>query len=360
MCYIKFGCWTNDQSRVDIKIPNNHSNIDEYIPNSMWELKKYPAKKTVRTYADDRSGHSYVDVKYYFIFKRNSKYYIINIVLPTLIFGILVCFVFYLPADSGERLSLSLSVLISVSVFQILVMGLIPKATEQTPILTIFLTMLMIMVFISIIFTTVILRLYMVVFEYRPSNFIWTLFFEYISPFLNLADHGILEKMNIILLQIQENVRYERGLPGIQMDQRESFAWQQSKRHEGRLESTRTLVSPLDMAATNSDSAAAALLVSPTSWTNNHTRRKGFRYKDNKRSKTLTLGTSINSQSNHESTTLSNRKRKERKKKCPMKNIFLAREDHRIRGDSARTFFWSKSIDEFFELPFIMIFSEKY
>ena len=73
MCDLKFGSWTNDQSRVDIIIPqtekighghaHGYSNADEYVKNPMWHLVDYPAKKSVKSYASARDVR-YVDVKH--------------------------------------------------------------------------------------------------------------------------------------------------------------------------------------------------------------------------------------------------------------------------------------------------------
>ena len=202
MCHLKLGSWTYDKDQINLRISSNDTNLSEYVRNPMWSLKKAISKRTVEMY-HSTGDLKFVDVKYYLIFKRDPKYYLINIVIPTLIFGILVCFVFYLPADSGERLSLSLSVLISESVFQILVMGLIPKATEETPILTIFLTMLMIMTLFSIIFTTIILRFHLLTFDDRPCSTTWRVIFDTLAPILGIEDHGICEKMHNLLLEIQ-------------------------------------------------------------------------------------------------------------------------------------------------------------
>ena len=205
MCMMKFGCWTNDVNKVHIYIPKNEINTKVYIPNDKWELKNNLAK-SLKTYYED-ANKTFVDIEYYFIYKRNSKYYIINIVIPILIFGLLISCVFYLPADSSERLSLALSILVSLSVFQVLVMELIPKATKDTTILTILLTMLTIMVFMTIIFSIMITRLYMtLVFNHRPNKLVWELFFEFIGPRMHLTDYSTLQRIHDVLVLTQTNL----------------------------------------------------------------------------------------------------------------------------------------------------------
>jgi len=59
---------------------------------------------------------------YYFVLQRRPLYLVTNILLPTMLFSFLTCAVFFLPSDAGEKMTLSISLLLSLIVF-LLVIG---------------------------------------------------------------------------------------------------------------------------------------------------------------------------------------------------------------------------------------------
>ena len=71
--------------------------------------------------------------------ERKSQYIIINIVLPILFMCILNVLVFILPAESGERVSYSISVLLAIAVFMTIVSDTLPKKSEPLPLISYFL-----------------------------------------------------------------------------------------------------------------------------------------------------------------------------------------------------------------------------
>ena len=72
----------------------------------------------------------------YMILKRNYLQHIINLVVTVAIMCFLCMFSFYVPVGAGERLSLSLSIVIAISVYQTLISDLVPTGVDHTPILS--------------------------------------------------------------------------------------------------------------------------------------------------------------------------------------------------------------------------------
>ena len=66
---------------------------------------------------------------------------------------------FWIPTGAGERLSLSLSVIIAVSVYQLLAVTLVPLGTDKMPILVIFLAVLVVLVNFSVVITMINLKI---------------------------------------------------------------------------------------------------------------------------------------------------------------------------------------------------------
>ncbi|XP_064643455.1 acetylcholine receptor subunit alpha-like [Lineus longissimus] len=74
---------------------------------------------------------------------REPGYYITNVIVPAIIISLLVLTVFMLPCDSGEKISLGITVLVAFTVFQLVIADTLPKNSSETPYIVIYLTTLM-------------------------------------------------------------------------------------------------------------------------------------------------------------------------------------------------------------------------
>lgn len=77
----------------------------------------------------------YPYVTYTFKIKRRVLYYMFNIVFPCLWLAILSVMTFWLPPDSGEKITLGITVLLAFSVFMLLVAESMPKTSESVPLI---------------------------------------------------------------------------------------------------------------------------------------------------------------------------------------------------------------------------------
>ncbi|TNN54148.1 Acetylcholine receptor subunit alpha [Liparis tanakae] len=69
----------------------------------------------------------YLDITYHFLMLRLPLYFIVNVIIPCMLFSFLTGLVFYLPTDSGEKMTLSISVLLSLTVFLLVFIETIPN-----------------------------------------------------------------------------------------------------------------------------------------------------------------------------------------------------------------------------------------
>jgi len=137
----------------------DHVNMDRSVPHSVWEIKDTVVWKP---YVD----HQEVLV-FKFILKRYSGFYLLNLIFPICVLGILNLFVFLLPPESGERVGYSMTVLLSIVVFLTITSNSLPGTSEpRMPTIFLLLTgyvVISIMIVISVIIG---LRFYL-----RDQNF---------------------------------------------------------------------------------------------------------------------------------------------------------------------------------------------
>ena len=60
--------------------------------------------------------------------RRRTAFYVMALFVPALVLTSLTAVIFLLPAESGEKISLGVSVLISFTVFQLLLYDALPKS----------------------------------------------------------------------------------------------------------------------------------------------------------------------------------------------------------------------------------------
>lgn len=71
--------------------------------------------------------------------ERDPSYYIRVLLIPSTLLCILSFLTFFAPPDSGERISLSVSMVLGLTVFQLLVADILPTTLEDSPILSYYL-----------------------------------------------------------------------------------------------------------------------------------------------------------------------------------------------------------------------------
>ncbi|XP_070542411.1 neuronal acetylcholine receptor subunit alpha-9-I-like [Ptychodera flava] len=102
-CKLKFASWSYDIKYIDME-RDNASNTDRFIPNGEWELVGMPIRRNVAMYVC--CPDPFPDVTYVIHLRRRSLFYVFNIIFPSFLACLLVAVGFYLPSDSGERITL--------------------------------------------------------------------------------------------------------------------------------------------------------------------------------------------------------------------------------------------------------------
>ncbi|XP_064208857.1 neuronal acetylcholine receptor subunit alpha-10-like isoform X2 [Anguilla rostrata] len=131
-CRLTFGSWTHNGNQMDIHNALDSADLADFVENVEWEVLGMPAKKNVILYGC--CSDPYPDITYTLHLKRKASFYIFNLLIPCMMISFLAPLGFYLPADSGEKVSLGVTVLLALTVFQLLVAESMPPS-ENVPLI---------------------------------------------------------------------------------------------------------------------------------------------------------------------------------------------------------------------------------
>ncbi|NP_001289963.1 neuronal acetylcholine receptor subunit alpha-10 isoform b [Homo sapiens] len=116
-----------------------------------------PARRRVLTYGC--CSEPYPDVTFTLLLRRRAAAYVCNLLLPCVLISLLAPLAFHLPADSGEKVSLGVTVLLALTVFQLLLAESMPPA-ESVPLIGKYYMATMTMVTFSTALTILIMNLH--------------------------------------------------------------------------------------------------------------------------------------------------------------------------------------------------------
>uniref|UniRef100_A0A8C4X408 Neuronal acetylcholine receptor subunit alpha-7 n=1 Tax=Erpetoichthys calabaricus TaxID=27687 RepID=A0A8C4X408_ERPCA len=153
-CELKFGSWTYDGWLLDLQM--NDADISGYLQNGEWDLIGVPGSRSEIFY--DCCKEPYPDVTFYITIRRRTLYYALNLLIPCVLLSSMTLLVFLLPADSGEKISLGITVLLSLTVFMLLVAEIMPATSDSIPLIGQYFASTMIIVGLSVIATVVVLQ----------------------------------------------------------------------------------------------------------------------------------------------------------------------------------------------------------
>merc|ERR1712020_603296 len=195
---MKFGSWTYDGFQVDLRHqeeewidekeeydPVVHLGIDlsEFYMSVEWDILAVPAIRNVKFYTC--CDEPYLDITFNITMRRKTLFYTVNLIIPCVGISFLTVLVFYLPADSGEKVTLCISILLSLTVFFLLLAEIIPPTSLAVPLLGKYLLFTMILVTLSICVTVGVLNVHFrSPATHRMSPWVKKLFIDFLPKYL--------------------------------------------------------------------------------------------------------------------------------------------------------------------------------
>lgn len=187
-CEMIFGSWTYTGNAVTLKFYKDKSymELSDYWKSGTWDLVNVPG--CLQSFNGSKWGvQTESQITYYVEMRRKTLFYTVNLILPAVLISFLCLLVFLLPAEAGEKITLGISILLSLVVFLLLVSKILPPTSLVIPLIAKYLLFTFAMNCLSVLVTVVIIN-----FNFRGPrthtmpNWIRIVFLEYLPIILRM------------------------------------------------------------------------------------------------------------------------------------------------------------------------------
>ncbi|CAF0709115.1 unnamed protein product [Brachionus calyciflorus] len=148
-CSLKFGSWTHDEATINLTNKSSRAQLDSYIKNGEWYLEDVTSYSKSISY--ECCPTKFPFVMFVIHIRRRTLYFIINLIFPCLLISFMSILGFSLPPDSGEKIGLEITTLLSIIMFSQIITGIIPESSLSIPKIGIYFASVMIISALSII-----------------------------------------------------------------------------------------------------------------------------------------------------------------------------------------------------------------
>ncbi|XP_022096712.1 neuronal acetylcholine receptor subunit alpha-10-like isoform X2 [Acanthaster planci] len=184
-CKLELGSWAFTTNHLDLVNRTDAGDIASFIHNGEWVLKGMPLERKLIKY--NCCKYPYSLLHFTIIVQRRSLFYVFNMLVPCMLVSALTMLSFYLPADAGEKVTLCITILLSLTVFLLLVAETMPPTSDVIPLIAQYYLTTMILVSVSTLMTVVVLHIHHKgVYASRPPAWLRKLTVDYLAQVLCL------------------------------------------------------------------------------------------------------------------------------------------------------------------------------
>uniref|UniRef100_A0A8C5PVK3 5-hydroxytryptamine receptor 3A n=1 Tax=Leptobrachium leishanense TaxID=445787 RepID=A0A8C5PVK3_9ANUR len=158
-CSLTFTSWLHTIQDINVSLWRSPEDVKEdkslFMNKGEWELLYVLSQ--YREFVEHED--SFAEMKFHVVIKRRPLFYAVNLLLPSMFLMVMDIIGFYLPPDSGERVSFKITLLLGYSVFLIIVSDTLPATAIGTPLIGVYFVVCMALLVISLTETILIVRL---------------------------------------------------------------------------------------------------------------------------------------------------------------------------------------------------------
>ena len=155
-CYLKFGSWTYHGDLLNITFYRGQVDLSTYVKSGEFDLISTNQVRRVVKYSC--CDNKFPDIIFFIHIQRKILFYVYNAVIPCSMLTGLTLLVFWLPPDSGEKITLGVTVLLAFSVFMLNIAERMPETSDSLPLIGCYLIVVMGLTSVSVLMTVLVLN----------------------------------------------------------------------------------------------------------------------------------------------------------------------------------------------------------
>ncbi|KAH3755061.1 hypothetical protein DPMN_189744 [Dreissena polymorpha] len=132
-CTMRFASWSFGIDQLNILSHSDEGDISNYVPSSEWALVQYRPRRQLEKFSCCPDLVPFM--KYDIVIKRRPLFYLFNMVMPCVLITLVALLGFYMPPESGEKVSMGITTLLSIVVFLMIVSESLPPTSDVVPLI---------------------------------------------------------------------------------------------------------------------------------------------------------------------------------------------------------------------------------
>lgn len=152
ICDIKFITYMHDDSQVKLQFGSSGFYQSNFEKNGKWDVLSMTTSSNT---ADGKTSISFT-----LHLKRKFSFYMLFLILPSILLSLLNVFVFVLPAGSGEKVGYTITVFLSYALFYTILSDSLPKNSDSVSTIAAYLFFMMFLSTVVTMITTLELRIF--------------------------------------------------------------------------------------------------------------------------------------------------------------------------------------------------------
>uniref|UniRef100_A0A8C5C1W9 5-hydroxytryptamine (serotonin) receptor 3B n=1 Tax=Gadus morhua TaxID=8049 RepID=A0A8C5C1W9_GADMO len=149
-CTLTFRSWLHSVQELDLALWRSAEAIaseqTEFMNDGEWELLSIPS----HYWQLQQAGGEYAHIQFNVLIRRRPLLYVVGLLIPSIFLMLVDVMSFYLPINSGTRVTFKTSTLLGYTVFRVNLMDELPATAVTTPLIGVFFAACMALLMLSL------------------------------------------------------------------------------------------------------------------------------------------------------------------------------------------------------------------
>uniref|UniRef100_A0A914Q0S3 Uncharacterized protein n=1 Tax=Panagrolaimus davidi TaxID=227884 RepID=A0A914Q0S3_9BILA len=133
-CILKFSSWSHDISEIDLKLTTNQGDLSSYLNSTEFDLTEMNAMRIVNIFPTNNET-LWPTIAISIKMERRPLFYVFNHIIPCILISSMAVFGFLMPPETGEKINLSITTMLSMGVYLQSITESIPPTSEAVPLI---------------------------------------------------------------------------------------------------------------------------------------------------------------------------------------------------------------------------------